>query len=184
MVCKPHIALFLLLCTVQMLPAFGDRTELPDIPAWLHVIPVGIDPGMRRGDNQFRRGGDNQYDEPPAGPTHEPLDDPVLIWLPEILTAAEETGVSPSLIAGMIQVESQGELLATSPHGARGLMQMVPEQLVAQGILEHLWHDPATNISPVPVCWGGTSRRTARHGTDSPTTSASVATDSAAPTPM
>ncbi len=144
------------------------------VPIAEHPRPV-----RRCGDNQFRRGGDNQYDEPPAASAHGPLDHPV-----EILAAAEETGVSPSLIAGMIRVESQGELLATSSHGARGLMQMMPEYLVAQGIPKHLLHDPATNISPVPVCRCGTSRRTARHGTKSPTTSASVATGSATPTPM
>lgn len=104
------------------------------------AVPVAEHPRL------VRRGGDNQYVAPPAVPAHGPLDDPVLIWLPEILAAAEETGVSPSLIAGMIRVESQGEPLATSPHGARGLMQMMPEQLMAQGIPEHQWHNPATNI--------------------------------------
>lgn len=33
-----------------------------------------------------------------------------------------------------------------SPNGARGLMQVMPEQLAAQGVPEHLRHDPATNI--------------------------------------
>lgn len=79
-------------------------------------------------------------------PTPSRLDDPVLVWLPEILAAAEETGISPSLIAGVIRVESQGDPHAESPHGARGLMQVMPEHLVNRGVPEHQWHDPATNI--------------------------------------
>lgn len=79
-------------------------------------------------------------------PTPSRLDDPVLVWLPEILAAAEETGISPSLIAGVIRVESQGDPHAESPHGARGLMQVMQEHLVNRGVPEHQWHDPATNI--------------------------------------
>jgi hypothetical protein len=94
----------------------------------------------------IRRGGDNQHDGSASVPTPPPPDDPVLIWLPEILAAAEETGVSPSLIASMIHVESQGNPAAVSPHGARGLMQIMPRHLDAQGLPEHLWLDPASNI--------------------------------------
>lgn len=93
-----------------------------------------------------RRGGDNQRAESPRVPKPPRLDDPVLIWLPEIMAAAEETGVSPSLIAGVIRVESRGDPDAVSPHGARGLMQVMPEHLVKQGVPEHQWNDPAINI--------------------------------------
>lgn len=135
---------------VGRLPA-GNVPVLP--AASPTVIPAGVggnaDP-VADVPKTVRRGGDNHYVAPTvaptAVPTRPPVDDPVLYWLPEILAAAAETGVSPSLIAGMIHVESQGEFLATSPHGARGLMQMMPEQLAAQGVPEHRWHDPATNI--------------------------------------
>jgi hypothetical protein len=56
------------------------------------------------------------------------LDDPVLRWLPEILDAAERTGTPPSLIAAVIYVESTGDPYAISPAGARGLMQIMPDE--------------------------------------------------------
>ncbi len=112
------------------------------VPLVTHAVaPTAESSGAatcRRGDN--RRVATAALPEPPR------LDDPVLIWLPEILAAAEETGVSPSLIAGVIEVESHGDRHAVSPHGARGLMQVMPEHLVKQGVPEHQWNDPAVNI--------------------------------------
>ncbi|MBA2276569.1 MAG: transglycosylase SLT domain-containing protein [Chloroflexia bacterium] len=66
--------------------------------------------------------------------------------MPEILAAAERTGVPASLIAGIIKVESQGDPDAVSPAGARGLMQVMPDHLHEQGVNSSRWHDPATNI--------------------------------------
>jgi hypothetical protein len=74
------------------------------------------------------------------------FDEPVLYWLPEILAAAEETGVSPSLVAGLIRVESNGIAHVRSPVGAQGLMQVMPVHFVEQGIAESQLTDPATNI--------------------------------------
>ena len=75
------------------------------------------------------------------------LDDPVLRWLPEIMAASAQWGVPPELIAAVMYVESRGEPGPISPSGARGLMQMMPDQIGGQGVPEHLWHEPATNIS-------------------------------------
>lgn len=94
----------------------------------------------------IRRGGDNQHVVSPVTPMPRRPDDPVLRWLPEILAAAGQTGVSPALIAGVIQTESQGDPASTSPHGARGLMQVMPDHLVEQGVREEAWDDPAANI--------------------------------------
>ncbi len=69
-----------------------------------------------------QRGGDNQQGKAPRVPEPARLDDPILVWLPEILAASRETGVPLALIAGMIRIESQGEPQAASPAGARGLM--------------------------------------------------------------
>jgi Transglycosylase SLT domain len=80
---------------------------------------------------------------PPAIPR---LDDPVLRWLPEIIAAANATGVPPELIAGVMRLESDGNPNIISPDGARGLMQIMPDLLLGQGIAEDSWHDPATNI--------------------------------------
>jgi hypothetical protein len=79
-------------------------------------------------------------------PTTPRLDDPVLRWLPEIMASAAANGVPAELIAGIIRVESNGNPNIISPDGARGLMQIMPDQLLAQGIYEDYWHDPATNI--------------------------------------
>jgi hypothetical protein len=83
---------------------------------------------------------------PPAPRVATRMDEPVLYWLPEIIDASDETGVPASLIAAVIQVESQGNPDAVSPAGARGLMQLMPSHLEEQGIDQGLWHDPETNI--------------------------------------
>jgi soluble lytic murein transglycosylase-like protein len=70
----------------------------------------------------------------------------VLRWLPEILAAAEATGTPPSLIAAVIEVESSGDPRAISPAGARGLMQIMPDELRARAVPRSRWHQPATNI--------------------------------------
>lgn len=75
------------------------------------------------------------------------LDDPVLRWLPEIMAASVQWGVPPELIAAVMRVESTGEPGVISPSGARGLMQMMPDQIGGQGVPEWLWHDPATNVA-------------------------------------
>lgn len=124
---------------VEMSPA-AEGSPVP-LPA---ASPV---PVVARAESSglIQRGGDNQYVEPEV-PTSVRFDEPVLFWLPEILVATQETGVSPSLIAGVIRVESQGIPLSESPVGAQGLMQVMPFQLAAQDIPAHQWSDPATNI--------------------------------------
>jgi transglycosylase-like protein with SLT domain/PT repeat-containing protein len=74
------------------------------------------------------------------------LDDSVLRWLPEIEASAEANKVPAELIAGIVRIESDGNPNIISPDGARGLMQIMPDQLLGQGITDDLWHDPATNI--------------------------------------
>jgi soluble lytic murein transglycosylase-like protein len=74
------------------------------------------------------------------------LDDPVLRWLPEILAASEATGTPPSLIASVMEVESSGNPRAISPAGARGLMQIMPDELRVRSVPRSRWHHPATNI--------------------------------------
>jgi hypothetical protein len=62
------------------------------------------------------------------------------------MAASEATGTPPSLIAGVMRVESGGDPSIIAPQGARGLMQVMPDELAALGIPFELWHDPATNI--------------------------------------
>lgn len=91
-------------------------------------------------------GWDDQHVATPEASRLSRFDESVLYWLPEILAAAEETGVSPSLVAGVIRVESNGVAEVRSPVGAQGLMQVMPVHFVKQGIAELQWTDPATNI--------------------------------------
>jgi hypothetical protein len=79
-----------------------------------------------------------------AGPPR--LDDPVLRWLPEMTDASNKTGTPISLIAGIMRIESGGDPATVSPQGAQGLMQVMPDELGAQGIASDKWLDPPTNV--------------------------------------
>jgi len=79
-------------------------------------------------------------------PTVPRLDEPVLRWLPEIMVAAKQWGVPAELVAGVIRLESTGEPGVISPVGARGLMQVMPDNLARLGFPEERWHDPASNV--------------------------------------
>ncbi len=74
------------------------------------------------------------------------LDEPVLRWLPEIMAASKDSGTPPEVIAGVMRLESGGDPNIISPSGARGQMQIMPDNLISLGVSEDLWHDPATNI--------------------------------------
>lgn len=47
-------------------------------------------------------------------------------WMPEIRIAAEEAGVDPALLAGLVFAESRGRPDAVSSIGAMGLCQLLP----------------------------------------------------------
>ena len=74
------------------------------------------------------------------------LNDPVLQWLPEIVAASQATGVPPSLIAGVMALESSGYQWEVSVAGAIGLMQVMPDELLAHGVSVDAGFDPATNV--------------------------------------
>jgi len=74
-------------------------------------------------------------------------------FTPEIRAAAERHGVDPELIAIVTLLESGGDPTARSPHGARGLMQLMPttaEKIAArrglEGHAEERLDDPAYNL--------------------------------------
>jgi soluble lytic murein transglycosylase len=71
-----------------------------------------------------------------------------------VVTASRANGLDPVLVAALIRQESSFNPLATSPAGARGLMQVMPDlgrTLAArQGIANYrseLLYDPAVNIT-------------------------------------
>lgn len=55
-----------------------------------------------------------------------------------------EHGIPPKLVQAIIQVESQGNLKATSRKGALGLMQLMPEVLSAYQVADPF--DPVANL--------------------------------------
>ena len=67
-------------------------------------------------------------------------------WAPEITAAANATGVPPSLIAGVIALESSGDPYTVSVAGAVGLMQIMPDELAAHGVGYDAGFDPAINV--------------------------------------
>lgn len=72
-------------------------------------------------------------------------EDPIVVWRSELEQAAQETGIPVEMLATVIRVTSNGDPEAASPTGV-GLMHVPISELVARGISEDKWVDPATNI--------------------------------------
>jgi len=75
-----------------------------------------------------------------------------------IIQHARANNLDPLLVASVIRAESNYWSWATSPKGARGLMQITPStgrwiagQLGQQGFDDRMLYDPATNIAM--GCW-------------------------------
>jgi hypothetical protein len=150
------VALVLALLCAGLVPvtvlAADDATPGTDATGEAEVGSLRARPSPRPYDNPNSRpgsGADVRGSRPletteEAGPPR--LDDPVLQWLPEITAASTATGTPISLIAGVMRVESNGDPTITSPQGAQGLMQIMPDELRTQGIPREQWLDPPTNV--------------------------------------
>jgi hypothetical protein len=73
-------------------------------------------------------------------------EDPIVLWRSELEAAALETGIPVEMLATVIRATSNGNPLAESPTGGVGLMHVPTGELLARGIREDQWRDPATNI--------------------------------------
>lgn len=74
--------------------------------------------------------------KPPGGPP---------AWVKELaVKAAAKYGVNPSLVLAVIRAESGFDPHATSPAGAAGLMQLMPETAASLGVSDP--YDPVQNV--------------------------------------
>lgn len=73
-------------------------------------------------------------------------EDPIVLWRSELEAAALETGIPVEMLATVIRATSNGNPLAETSTGGVGLMHVPSGELLARGIREDQWHDPATNI--------------------------------------
>lgn len=67
-------------------------------------------------------------------------------WLSDVEQAASRFNVSPALVLGLIQTESQGNPSATSNTGAIGLMQVEPQTAELLGYSSSGMFSPSQNI--------------------------------------
>ncbi len=74
-------------------------------------------------------------------------------WRGDLARVGRARGVDPALLAAMVAVESGGRADATSPRGARGLLQLLPgtalEEARRIGLSEEeagRWEAPAVNL--------------------------------------
>ncbi len=120
---------------LRLLKSLGDGGEAPDpVPATLGmVLERGI--GKTSGDEASK----NQQQAPKydGSPSYEKLD-------PIIRQASETYGVDQDLIRAVIKAESNFQALSTSPKGARGLMQLMPETAREMGVTDS--YNPVENI--------------------------------------
>ncbi|MDQ6691014.1 MAG: transglycosylase SLT domain-containing protein [Gemmatimonadota bacterium] len=96
--------------------------------------------------------GKRAIDDAGGTPTNYRLYFPVL-ERETLISSSKENGLDPVLVAALIRQESSFNPLATSPVGARGLMQLMPDVgrslASAKGITPwtaEMLYDPATNI--------------------------------------
>ncbi len=79
-----------------------------------------------------------------ARPGGGPVADTLSRFKTEIAAATQDTGLSPQLIAAVINAESSGNPRAVSPKGAVGLMQLMPGTAAEVGVSDA--ENPAENI--------------------------------------
>ncbi len=77
-------------------------------------------------------------------PSGGPVADTLSRFRSEIDAATQDTGLSPQLIAAVINAESSGNPRAVSPKGAVGLMQLMPGTAAEVGVDDA--ENPAENI--------------------------------------
>jgi len=131
------VALLLSMCLGE--PAYR-MSELNQVAPRLAQLPQPVAPGLRP-DTAAERA--SQAEERPRRPRLSLAQRQRLYW-PLVRRLARRHGLDPALIMAVIQVESHFLPDATSPKGAVGLMQIVPNTAEHLGV-SNLW-DPETNL--------------------------------------
>ena len=75
------------------------------------------------------------------------MNEQVIRWASLIVPAARSRRLAPSLVAGLIEIESAGNPDAESRAGAIGLMQVVPGEIFPGRPSAADLHDPAINVA-------------------------------------
>ncbi len=120
---------------LRLLKSLGDGGEDPEpVPDTLGMVLVG-GTGKATGDEA------SKYQQPvpknDGSPSTEKL-------APIIRQASETYGVDQGLIRAVIKAESNFQVRSTSPKGARGLMQLMPETAREMGVTDS--YNPVENI--------------------------------------
>jgi hypothetical protein len=73
-------------------------------------------------------------------------EDPIVLWRSELESASATSGIPIEMLATVITMSVHGNVDADLADGRVGPMQVPVAELVARGISEDQWDDPATNI--------------------------------------
>jgi hypothetical protein len=121
---------------LRLLKSLGEEGETPaPVPDALGMFVTegirDVADGSEASKSQQKA---RKYD---GSPSYEEL-------VPIIRQASEVFGVDQDLVRAVIKTESSFRALSTSPKGARGLMQLMPETALEMGVKDS--YDPVENI--------------------------------------
>ena len=120
---------------LRLLKSLCDGGEIPEpAPDALGILTSGGIRGVAGDEASKYQQQVSKYD---GSPSHEEL-------APIIRQASETYGVDQDLIRAVIKAESNFQVLSTSPKGARGLMQLMPETAMEMGVTDS--YNPIENI--------------------------------------
>lgn len=120
---------------LRLLKSLGDGGEIPEpAPDALGMLAAG---GIREAASGEASKYQQQVPKYDGSLSYEEL-------APIIRQASETYGVDEDLIRAVIKAESNFQVLSTSPKGARGLMQLMPETAREMGVTDS--YNPVENI--------------------------------------
>jgi hypothetical protein len=120
---------------LRLLKSLDEGGEIPEpAPDILGMLAEGVIRGTASGEASKYQQQTPKYDGSPSYKEFAPI----------IRQASETYGVDQNLIRAVIKAESNFKVLSTSPKGARGLMQLMPETAREMGVTDP--YNPIENI--------------------------------------